>query len=92
MEDYNVDILRASMHSALIEKLVALYKNEKWKYTLIKNAREKYSCSLQYNQLNEFEAGKSRGEHIILIMLAEILTQQNGVKLDISSESSVKID
>lgn len=89
MIEDSIHPLRATLHRAMIEKLIELYSNKKWKYTFIKNAKEKFSYSIQYHQLNEFEKGKPRNENVINVMLLEILDLQKSFSLEIDAEKKI---
>ncbi len=58
--------------NALIKKLKTVYNSDKWKYRLIKNAKQDYNFSLQYIQLDNFEKGKNSSSNIISLILSEI--------------------
>jgi hypothetical protein len=85
------NIFRETLHKALINKLIELYKKEKWKYTFIKNAKGKFSYPVQYHQLSEFEKGNPRNESIINVMILEILSLDNKFTLEVFSEKKITI-
>jgi hypothetical protein len=87
----NINIFRIALHKALIKKLIELYKKDKWKYTFIKNAKEKFSCPVQYHQLKKFENGNSSNENIINVMMLEILSIDNKFTLDVITEKKITI-
>lgn len=58
--------------NALIEKLKVIYDTDKWKYRLIKNAKQHYNFDLQYIQLKNFEKGKNTSSNIISLILSEV--------------------
>ncbi len=70
--------------NALIEKLKSVYDTDKWKYRLIKHAKQDYNFDLQYIQLNNFEKGKNTSSNIISLILSEVnkLEKETVIKID----------
>ncbi len=91
MENIEIILLRNSLHKALVDKLIELYQNEKWKYTFIKNAKEKFNYPIQYKQLSEFEKGNPRNENIINVIILEILSIEKKFTIELLAENNVKV-
>lgn len=85
----DLDVYREELHGVLIGRLKELYGKEKaWKYAFIKNVKEKFNQTIQYQQLNEFEVGKSRSENIILLMMLEIISIKSEIEIKVLSEGA----
>jgi hypothetical protein len=67
LEDFKLNFV-----NSLIGKLKSIYDSDKWKYRLIKNAKQDYNFDLQYIQLNNFEKGKNTSSNIISLILSEV--------------------
>jgi len=91
MPKEEISVFRKILHEALINKLIKLYKKDRWKYTFIKNAKSKFNYPVQYHQLSEFEKGKPRNENIINIMILEILTMEKDFTLKVLSVKEINI-
>lgn len=91
MGNTQIILLRDSLHKALIDKLIELYGNAKWKYTFIKNAKEKFDYSIQYPQLNEFEKGNPRNENLINVMILEIISIEKMFSIELLGENKVVV-
>ena len=83
--------IRRAFHLSLIKKLISVYKTDKWKYSFIKNVKEKFDYSVQYHQLKKFEIGETRNENLINVMFLEIMSYEKSFTMVFESKNKVFI-
>jgi hypothetical protein len=84
----NLKVYRELLHETLIKYLKELYGKETWKYEFIKNVKEKFNQKIQYKQINEFEAGNSRNENLLHLIMLEIISKKSEISMKVISEGA----
>ena len=82
----NLEEMISQLHTALIDKCKEFKKDEpeKWRYSVQKSAKLRWSIKMQYVQFNDFEDGKTKLMNFYLGMVSYLLDHTDKVIIEIT--------
>jgi hypothetical protein len=79
----------SQLNSALIEKCKEFNKDEsgKWRYSVLKSAKNRWNIQMQYVQFRDFEEGNKKVINFYLGIVSYLLNHTEKVSIEITKDS-----